>query len=161
MADFNKQDTLETIVNIGKHIKYVQQNMQLIIDKLTKRAIEHDESKYFPDEVEDHFFSPSRPTGAAYDSDEYREWQETMKNYPGTVLHKTRNDHHPEHYADINDMPLIALIEMVCDWKAAHQIQNSEGDWKDSIEINDETYKFNCHQLWVIRQVAQLLDDVR
>ena len=161
MAGFNKQDTLETIVNIGKHIKYVQQNMQLIIDKLTKRAIEHDESKYFPDEVEDHFFSPSRPKGAAYDSDEYREWQETMKNYPGTVLHKTRNDHHPEHYADINDMPLIALIEMVCDWKAAHQIQNSEGDWKDSIEINNSKYGFNCHQLWVIRQVAQLLDDVR
>jgi hypothetical protein len=32
--------------------------------------------------------------------------------------HSFTNEHHPEHWGTIHDMPEIYLIEMVCDWKA-------------------------------------------
>ena len=33
-----------------------------------------------------------------------------------TEHHVMHNSHHPEYHGDINTMPLVDIIEMVCDW---------------------------------------------
>lgn len=34
------------------------------------------------------------------------------------VQHQSVNDHHPEYWGGVNDMPRIKIAEMVCDWYA-------------------------------------------
>lgn len=41
--------------------------------------------------------------------------------------HVTSNRHHPEFYADPNDMSDVDLIEMVCDWTAMAQEFGQDG----------------------------------
>ena len=44
------------------------------------------------------------------------------------IAHHMRcNRHHPEHYADANDMSKVDLIEMVCDWTAMAQEFGQDG----------------------------------
>ena len=47
--------------------------------------------------------------------------------------HVTSNRHHPEAYADPNDMSYVDLIEMVCDWTAMAQEfgEGSARGWAD------------------------------
>ena len=57
--------------------------------------------------------------------------------------HYAQNSHHPEHYDNgINDMDLIDLIEMICDWKAASE-RHADGNIFESIKINKQRFNIS------------------
>ena len=62
---------------------------------------------------------------------------------PAIEHHQRTNRHHPEfHNNGINDMNLLDLIEMLCDWKAA-TLRNKNGDIRRSLEINSDRFDMN------------------
>jgi hypothetical protein len=54
--------------------------------------------------------------------------------------HYRENSHHPEHYENgVDDMDLLDVIEMLCDWMAAVS-RMKDGDIEKSIEINADRF---------------------
>jgi len=67
--------------------------------------------------------------------------------------HQSTNEHHPEHWGDINEMPRIFVAEMVTDWHARSQemgtdlrffIKNTASK-KYDMSLNGKTYKTVKH----------------
>ena len=129
--------TLDTHV----HIAQVRENLTLVVKDLIDRGNSHDQSKLESPELEI-FGDHSEELGKLeYGSKEYTENLELIK--PAIDHHYSKNRHHPEHWPNgLNDMTLIDLIEMICDWKAATQ-RNKNGNIRKSIEFNAERYKIS------------------
>lgn len=86
--------------------------------RLTIRAELHDLSKLAPPEREVfEVFTPKLKT-LVYDSPEYKQALKDMGE--GLQHHYQYNSHHPEHHNNaVENMGLLDVIEMFCDWCAA------------------------------------------
>jgi hypothetical protein len=101
----------------------------------------HDASKKESPELEvfDEFTPKLR--GTTYGSDEYKAYTKAMGE--GLAHHYAHNDHHPEHFpGGFEDMNLLQLIEMLCDWKAATMRMADGGDLRKSINQNAERFGY-------------------
>lgn len=59
---------------------------------------------------------------------------------PTIAHHYAANDHHPEHWPNgVNDMSLLSILEMLCDWKAASE-RTKQGSIQQSLPINKERF---------------------
>lgn len=75
--------------------------------------------------------------------------------------HTHANQHHPEYWGGIENMPELAVAEMVCDWYArSKEFSTSLRDWitnsaieKFKIDIDGEVYK------WINNFVSLILID--
>ena len=137
MNDNIIKSNLETI----KHIHSVRQNLYKMIENLDERAQKHDQSKL--DSPEQEIFGETfEDLGKTeYGTPEYDKLLERVK--PAITHHYANNRHHPEHWPNgINDMTLIDLVEMLCDWKAA-TARNKNGNIRKSIEVNSERFKMS------------------
>ena len=122
----------ECQVETQKHIETVRKYIRFMIDKIEMRGVKHDASKLETPEVE--LFAEVTPKLAAttYGSEEYNGFLDKLK--PALDHHYASNRHHPQHFVNgINDMTLIDIIEMFCDWKASTLRQN-DGNLLKSIE---------------------------
>lgn len=122
------------------HIHTVQGYVLRIAADLTVRAWEHDQSKLESPEVEvfDEFTPKLRDS--TYGSDEYKEFLAAMGK--GLEHHYNANSHHPENHArGIQDMTLLDIVEMLCDWKAATE-RHADGDIERSIRQNAERFGY-------------------
>lgn len=125
---------LETL----KHISKVRSLLMGMIEELDSRARNHDLSKLESPEKE--IFGEWTPELAKteYGSQEYKDLLAKVK--PAIDHHYSKNRHHPEHWPDgVEDMTLIDLIEMLCDWKAAGE-RNKNGNIRKSLEVNTTRY---------------------
>lgn len=125
---------LETI----KHIHRVRYFLYVMIQELDARARDHDQSKLESPEAE--IFGEYTPELAKveYMSEEYKKLMEKVR--PAIDHHYANNRHHPEHWVkSVNDMTLIDVLEMLCDWKAATE-RNKNGNIRTSIDKNTERY---------------------
>ena len=148
---------MKSIQTIGKHISCVQAAIQVVIGNLQQRSIVHDQSKYQHDELKGFMRFDDMPEGLEYGSDDYKAaMAQIMDGNDCFILHCKRNDHHPEHYEHVQDMPLVALIEMVCDWRGAHDTYGNKGSWADGVDNNIKRWDFTTGQIWAIKQIAQL-----
>ena len=132
------------------HIHNVQRRLLRVVEILIRRAHMHDQSKLMPPEVS--IFTEFTPKLAAstYGSPEYEQFRKEMG--PALAHHYAKNSHHPEHYKDgINDMDLLDLVEMLCDWKAATERHN-DGNINKSLEINAKRFGIET-------QLAKVLDN--
>lgn len=105
-----------------KHIYRVRELMSEMIMNLQKRSLVHDKSKF--SENEKPYFDEATPRlkTLVFGTPEYKESLDSIR--PALNHHYKHNDHHPEHYENgINGMSLLALIEMVADWKASSERQ--------------------------------------
>ena len=67
--------------------------------------------------------------------------------------HYSLNRHHPEHHENgINDMSLIDLLEMLCDWCTAAK------DIDQSIEINAKDYGISSQLRQILKNTACVLE---
>lgn len=101
------------------------------------RAVVHDLSKFYADEVSG--FERARPIfeRAKYGSDEYQKALDALG--PSLRYHYERNMHHPEHFdGDVGRMSPLDQLEMLCDWKAA--CMRRGGDFVASLEYNAERF---------------------
>lgn len=123
------------------HIEKVRHNIVDVTNKLLSRGVGHDASKLI--EPEKSVFDKVTPLlkSLTYGSEEYQASLDSM----GTALthHYESNRHHPEHYEQgINDMTLIDIMEMLCDWKAAAE-RHEDGDILESLHINSARFNID------------------
>ncbi len=119
--------------------------------ELFERARRHDASKFGPEERVPYIwlteFHRCRFRGLPFSYPEGMEGRvrEAMRH------HVTTNRHHPEFFADPNEMNDVDLMEMVCDWTAMSQEFGQDGGsargWADRtighhLHLNDERRRF-------------------
>jgi hypothetical protein len=114
--------------------------MSQVIANLALRSAVHDQSKYSHKEIGLVLGKPSFDK-FAYMSPEERAALAAVED--SLVHHYAVNDHHPEHYENgVNDMGLLALIEMACDHKAAGEM-SKDGSYEKSVEYNTERFGYS------------------
>lgn len=102
------------------HIGRVRHFVGLAVRNLDARADRHDASKLVSPEVEAFDIATPKLANLVYGSEEYK--QSLRDLGPALQHHFTCNDHHPEHFENgVRGMSLMALIEMLCDWRAASE----------------------------------------
>jgi hypothetical protein len=123
-----------------EHIAQVRGLLLGVVFDLLERAHRHDRSKLESPEREifDEFTPLLRDT--TYGSDEYKSYLEQMGE--GLAHHYAANDHHPEHFAQgVDEMDLVQLLEMLCDWLAATR-RHADGDIQASITKNRQRFGY-------------------
>lgn len=121
-----------------KHKEWVKDLMGTLIDDMVIRSIHHDDSKM--EDPEKSLFDEYSPKlkDCTYGSDEYKEFLKCLK--PALDHHYAVNSHHPEHYENgINDMDLVDLIELTCDWIASSK-RHADGNIYRSISLNKDRF---------------------
>lgn len=126
---------------------------------LEKKKTHHDLDK-INNEVEKKLFDKYTPKlkDSTYGSTEYNQFLKELK--PALDIHYSENRHHPEHFANgIDDMNLLDLIEMICDWKASSE-RHGNGDIFKSIEINQKRFWYSDQLKNILENTANFLIDV-
>ena len=147
----------ECQVDTIKHIEKVRKYIKLFMDKLAIRGVEHDRLKLESPEVE--IFTEYTPKLAqsTYGSEEYNEFLKEMNI--ALQHHYANYRHHPEHFTKgINDMNLVDIVEMLCDWKAASERHN-DGNLLKSIEINAQRFGMSEQLTQILVNTAKLFDE--
>ena len=148
----------ECRVETIKHIENVRKFIRIITDMLTTRGVNHDKCKLESPEVE--IFTEYTPKLAetSYGSEEYNEYLKHMK--VALDHHYANSRHHPEHFdKGIDDMNLVDIVEMLCDWKAA-SMRQSNGNLLKSIETNAARFGYDDQLKHILVNTAKLLDEV-
>lgn len=140
-----------------RHIEMVRNLLDHIHTELIKRAQKHDQSKLKSPEVELFTEFTAKLAELTYGSTEYDACKEQM----GSALehHYANNRHHPEHFKNgINDMNLVDLLEMLCDWKAASSRHN-DGNLRKSIEINGKRFSMAPQLITIFENSIDLVEN--
>jgi len=147
MIEDQTTKTIEHIINVRKYMSFTR-------DELIDRSVKHDQSKLESPEKE--IFDEYTPklSQVTYGSDEYKGYLKEMKI--ALDHHYLANRHHPEHFENgVNDMNLIDLIEMLCDWKAA-TLRHDKGDIYKSIEINKKRFDISDQLTKILLNTVKL-----
>ena len=134
------------------HIHHVQKLIMRCQRELISRALEHDQSKLSLPEVDVFAQYNDKLRELEYGSPEYIEQLKTMKQ--ALRNHYSINRHHPEHFKNgINDMNLIDLMEMLCDWVAS-STRSKNGDINKSLEVQRTRFGISEQLLQVMRNTV-------
>lgn len=139
-----------------RHMEKVRNFINLVIKELMKRGELHDQSKLESPEQEIFEEYTQKLAEMTYGSDEYKAALEKMK--PALDHHYATNRHHPEHYKNgIDDMDLVDLVEMFCDWKAA-SMRHNDGNLRKSIEINGNRFGMSPQLIRIFENSIPLVE---
>lgn len=142
------------IKTILKHGNAVGSLMLYFAYKLIDRATKHDHSKLTEPELSgfNEYFKLIKRV--EFDSDEYYKIRKQFDDI--CQLHYKRNRHHPEHFPNgINDMNLIDIIEMICDWKVASE--HYGGNIDSSFIIQKTRLKMTIQLAQIIKNTIDLI----
>lgn len=138
-----------------RHIERLRNLLNVCVVELLRRGELHDQSKLGSPEVEAFTEYTDKLAGCTYDSDEYKKNLAAIK--PALDHHYANNRHHPEHHKNgINDMNLIDLVEMLCDWKSSSE-RHLDGNLRKSIEINANRFGLSPQLVKILENTADLL----
>lgn len=152
----NHTDLATTENEIRKHILLVRNLLNKMVVEILKRADTHDQSKLSSPEIEYSMKYTQKLKDAKYGSPEYIAIQEEMNE--ALEHHYTLNRHHPEHFErGIQDMNLIDVLEMFCDWAIASE-QHPSGDILQSIEVNQQKFGFSDDLKEIFKNSVKLLE---
>lgn len=149
--------TSECQVETMKHIENVRKYIRIFTDALTTRGVKHDASKLESPELE--VFTEVTPKLAqlTYGSEEYNASLKEL--HVALEHHYAGNRHHPEHFTKgIEDMTLIDIVEMLCDWKAA-SLRQHDGNLLKSIELNAQRFGYDDQLKKIFINTAKLIDE--
>lgn len=147
----------ECQVETQKHIERVRYFIRFVTDRLTLRGVKHDAIKLESPEVELFAEHTECLSDTQYGSPEYQEHLAALK--PALDHHYANSRHHPEHFAKgINDMNLIDIMEMICDWKASSERQK-DGNLLKSIEMNAARFGYDDQLKQIFINTAKLFDE--
>ena len=137
------------------HIRRVQFYLHVFVRAILDRADVHDDSKLAPPEVVMFTEYTAKLAGMTYGSPEYEQCKKEMG--PALAHHYANNRHHPEHFKNgIDDMTLLDLVEMFCDWKAATERHN-DGNLRKSIEHNADRFEMSPQLVKIFENTVDLL----
>ncbi len=144
----------EFLKDLIQHKQWVAEYMQLVANNLFKRAAIHDNSKF--ESVEFGPYDKAFPEFKkyAFGSPEMKAVYESIQS--ALQHHYEQNRHHPEHFENgINDMHLVDVLEMVCDWLAASK--RSQTGIEKGLEINKERYGIDDQLFQVISNTVHAI----
>ena len=154
---YPKMTIAECQVETQKHIENVRKYIRFVIDKIDNRGVKHDASKLDSPEVELFAEHTLQLATLGYGTEAYNHALEELK--PALDHHYASNRHHPEHFVNgINDMTLIDIIEMFCDWKAS-TLRHNDGNLLKSIELNAERFNMDGQLKAILMNTARMLDE--
>jgi hypothetical protein len=147
----------ECRVETQKHIEAVRKYIRFMIDKIDMRGVKHDASKLESPEVEVFAEYTPKLNSTTFGSEDYYANLESMKS--ALDHHYASNRHHPEHFVNgINDMTLVDILEMFCDWKAS-TLRHNDGNLLKSIETNAERFHMDGQLKQILINTARMLDE--
>jgi hypothetical protein len=156
MSDALTVEQKATNYETMKHIQRVHSLMNTIIHHMMRRALEHDSTKLSEPEVQIFTEFTSKLAKTSYPSKEYDECREQMK--PALDHHYANSRHHPEHFKNgINEMHIVDIIEMLCDFKAASERQH-DGNLRKSLEAAATRFGINPQLLKILENSVELFD---
>jgi hypothetical protein len=135
----------------------VRHFLRSAILNLQARSDAHDQSKLVEPELAAFDIATPKLATLEYGSEEYRESLRELG--PALDHHFLQNDHHPEHYPNgCAGMSLMALIEMLCDWRAASERvkQRADGDTYLSKSF-EEGLVYNQQRFGYSDELAEIL----
>ena len=139
-----------------KHIDNVIKLLTVVQSKIVERMLTHDRSKLDSPEVQYFTKFNSQLKALTFRSPEYEANLNNLR--PALIHHYANNRHHPEfHKNGINDMTLIDLVEMLCDWYASSKRQH-DGNIRFSIEKNREKYNISDQLIRIFENTIKELD---
>lgn len=139
-----------------EHIDRVGVFLGRAIYNLQNRKWTHDNSKLTEPELSAFDKATPKLATLTYGSEEYK--QSLRELGPALEHHFEYNDHHPEHYANgVRGMSLMALIEMLCDWRAASERVKQRTDDPDKVKTFAEGLKFNQERFGYSDELAEIL----
>ena len=151
LSEQEKATNYETLA----HIQQVQKLLHQIVIELLHRAEQHDATKLEAPELSVFVEYTPKLAHSEYGSEEYQRFLHDMR--PALEHHYAHNRHHPEHFpAGVNDMTLMDLIEMVCDWIAATRRQHT-GDIEKSLEKSRERFGLSEQFIRILRNTVNFL----
>lgn len=125
-----------------------------MIQDLMNRGVDHDNSKFDDDEFPGLIAAMEDIKKYPYGTPEYEEMRK--KHAKPFTAHYKKNRHHPEfHPNGIDDMNLVDLIEMICDWKAASMRAENGGNIYNSIKIATEKYNPSPQLVKILENTAK------
>lgn len=146
----------QTIKETQDHINKVSSFIDLIITELKLRAANHDKSKLQEEELPYFVEATDKLKNLKYGTPEYLQSLEDIR--PALEHHYAVNKHHPEHYKNgIDDMDLVDLIEMFCDWNASTR-RHIDGNINKSIDINMERFNMTPQLAQIFRNSIKYFD---
>lgn len=139
-----------------EHIDRVWFFIGKVIDNLERRQQLHDQSKLIEPELSAFDIATPKLANLEYGSEEYKQ---SLKDLgPALEHHFEHNDHHPEHYENgIRGMSLMAVIEMLCDWRAASERVKQRTDDPDKVSTFAEGLKYNQERFGYSDELADIL----
>lgn len=150
-----KTMSTEHILGTLQHKKEVGEYMGKFASDLFQRAVIHDYSKFSAEELE--LFETVTPLlrGLVYGSQKQKDTIALIK--PAIDHHYEVNSHHPEHYPEgVNDMTLMDVVEMLCDWMAAVK-RHETGNIMESLEINKKRFGIDDQLQRILKNTVEAL----
>ena len=154
MSDLTQEQQATNFITM-RHIERVRNLINVCVKELINRGERHDQSKLESPEVEAFTEYTPKLAECTYGSDEYKGYLEAIK--PALDHHYANNSHHPEFWKNgVDDMSLLDLVEMLCDWKAASERHN-DGNIRKSIEVNADRFELSPQLVRILENTANAI----
>lgn len=138
------------------HINRVRYFLGFAIANLCERCNKHDASKLVEPELSAFDIATPKLAETEYGSEEYKQSLRDIR--PALDHHFAHNDHHAEHYENgINGMSLMAVLEMLCDWRAASERGKQRMDDPDKMGSFESGLSYNFEKYGIEPQLADIL----
>jgi hypothetical protein len=139
------------------HSQRVGELLVQLIKQILDRSWRHDRSKTVEPEL--NFVNRWQPRfdNVPYGSPAWDQLRREQVAENGQLLHFQANRHHPEHFPNgINDMTLVDVVELLCDWKAASE-RTGAGNLPKSLAVNAVRYEMSTQLLRIMVNTAMEL----
>ena len=151
----NLLEETKALATILRHRGLIQKYLYGLSRKLEACAVEHDLSKLGVDEFAGFVKINKVAREYPYGSKEYKA---SLKGNNIINLHFSRNRHHPEyHDAQVADMGLLDIIEMVCDWKSASTVYGKT-TLLEALEVQIERFDLTKEHLYLIKLIIEEIE---
>ena len=155
-SEARSQNTDKVLIEMKDHDIAVWMLVFEFCKLLNQRGLNHDASKSSLDELTGWLKYGSSLKGLTYGSGEYKAVLEFLR--PTIELHYRANRHHPEHFKNgVDDMNLVDLVEMLCDWKAA-TLRHDDGNIRRSLELNANRFKMSPQLVKIFENTFPLVE---
>lgn len=139
-----------------EHILSVQAKLNRVAAELVNRGNIHDRSKLVSPEAEGFGEAPDL-SSMEYNSAEYNA---NLKKLNETLAHHyANNSHHPQHFKNgVDDMNLLDIIEMMCDWADSCK-RNKNGNLRKSIEENGNRFGLSPQLIRILENTIPIVEN--
>lgn len=150
------ENTFDFLCDTILHVSEVQENLEIIASELRKRGFAHDRTKFQAIEFDAFVSTRNQFKKANYGSKEYQECVDAVK--PAVDHHYQNNRHHTGYHINgVNDMTLIDVVEMICDWQAAAR-RSPDKKFEDTLDYAFKKYKIDDQLKGIIINTLKALD---